>query len=230
MSTSNIPNPATPAVPAQLSAFERRARSVAAFAQDVKIVTEADYENAAEYLKTCKLLEKEIAEFMSPIVRAAHEAHKAAKERENSLIGPIREASLKVSRVMGAFREEAERQLRIEQQIALERARAEQQAAVADYADSLAAEGMETEAQAVLKAVPAIEIEHVQVANNVPHVKGTSARKTWKFEIVNSAAIPRQFLIPDERAIGALVRAQGAECNIPGVRVWAETIVSARGV
>lgn len=53
-------------------------------------------------------------------------------------------------------------------------------------------------------------------------------RTDWRFEIVNPDALPREFLMPDDKKIGAIVRVSEGETNIPGVRVWLETMTSVR--
>jgi hypothetical protein len=52
-----------------------------------------------------------------------------------------------------------------------------------------------------------------------PKVTGMMFRDDWDFEIVNSAIIPRQFMIPDEKAIRAYVKATKGKSPIEGVRI-----------
>jgi hypothetical protein len=59
-------------------------------------------------------------------------------------------------------------------------------------------------------------------AEAVPEV---AVRDVWKFAIVDADAIPREFMIPDEAAIGKVVRALKEKTNIPGVAVFNEQIV-----
>lgn len=47
----------------------------------------------------------------------------------------------------------------------------------------------------------------------------------WRFEVIDAAAVPREYLCPDVKAIEAVVKAQGAACTIPGIRVWNDPIV-----
>ena len=61
-----------------------------------------------------------------------------------------------------------------------------------------------------------------------PKVKGISTRKKWSFEIVDAAKIPREYLVPNEVAIGGVVRALKGATNIPGIRVVSTDIMSAR--
>jgi hypothetical protein len=62
----------------------------------------------------------------------------------------------------------------------------------------------------------------------VPKVDGVSAREIMKFEIVNEALIPRQYLMVNEKAIGAYGRAAKAAARIPGVRFYAEESVAVK--
>ncbi len=61
-----------------------------------------------------------------------------------------------------------------------------------------------------------------------PKVKGISTRKVWKFEIIDQAKIPNEYLQPNTTAIGGVVRALKGNTNIPGIRVYAEDTMSAR--
>jgi hypothetical protein len=62
-----------------------------------------------------------------------------------------------------------------------------------------------------------------------PKVEGVSLRKGWAFRIVDAAKIPRKYLVPDEKAIGGVVKALGQQARIPGVEVYRDTTVAASG-
>ena len=56
---------------------------------------------------------------------------------------------------------------------------------------------------------------------SAPKVEGAGAMVTvWKFEIVDQALIPREYLSVNESAIGKVVQALKGGANIPGVRVY----------
>ena len=48
----------------------------------------------------------------------------------------------------------------------------------------------------------------------------TSFRTDWKAEIVNGSLLPREYLMPDETKINAVVRASKGTIPIPGVRIY----------
>jgi hypothetical protein len=62
----------------------------------------------------------------------------------------------------------------------------------------------------------------VEAAEVVPDV---TLRDVWKFRITDPDKIPREFLIPDEAAIGKVVRAMKGKTKIEGVAVYNEPIV-----
>ena len=57
---------------------------------------------------------------------------------------------------------------------------------------------------------------------------GLTVREDWKFSIIDHNLIPREYLIPDEKKIGRIVRAMKEQTNIPGVRAYAEKGVATR--
>lgn len=78
--------------------------------------------------------------------------------------------------------------------------------------------------RAAAASMPAAPVVHFEQ----PKVAGVSSRKAWKFEIVDAEQLPREFLMPNEKAIGGVVRSLGGKANIPGVRVYDETVISSR--
>ncbi len=47
-----------------------------------------------------------------------------------------------------------------------------------------------------------------------------TARKRWTFEITDAAKVPREWCVPDTKAIGQAVRAKNGVREIPGVRIY----------
>ena len=61
------------------------------------------------------------------------------------------------------------------------------------------------------------------IAAKIPEVKGVATIEVWKYEVTDASLLPREYLKPDEVAIGAMVRAKKGDTTIPGVRVYSET-------
>lgn len=77
--------------------------------------------------------------------------------------------------------------------------------------------------------------EHMAEAVNVPvaplaKTEGVNTRENWKFAIVDESLIPRTFLIPDEKAIGAIGKALKSRAEIPGVRFYNDESTVVRGL
>lgn len=90
---------------------------------------------------------------------------------------------------------------------------------------------------AMLKAAEAHEegdtagaTEALSQVKTVGSVQGLSTRQTWDFVIVDASQIPREFLIPNEKAIRAHARAAKNEAPnpIPGVKFVPRVIVASR--
>jgi chromosome segregation ATPase len=135
-------------------------------------------------------------------------------------------------------RERIEAQARETERKAREKAAADRRAAdaaaaigrVAEAA-KLAARADATESRAADKAAALDDRAAAVVApiiqREAPKVDGISTREVWKFEIVDPAQVPRDYLTPDLDRIGKVVKALKADCRIAGVRVYSERAVAA---
>lgn len=63
------------------------------------------------------------------------------------------------------------------------------------------------------------------VVAEVPKVEGISTRKDWDFEIINPNEVPRDFCIPDEKAIRAFIKATKGTKPIAGIKIFEKTII-----
>lgn len=63
------------------------------------------------------------------------------------------------------------------------------------------------------------------VVPETPKVEGITTRKDWDFEIVDINQVPRDFCIPDEKAIRAYVKATKGTRQIAGIKIFEKTII-----
>ena len=78
---------------------------------------------------------------------------------------------------------------------------------------------------------PPIVAEHVPVKKFVaPKAKGISMTSVWKCEVIDIGMIPSEFLMLDEKAVNAYVRAKKGDCRIPGILIREEKQVGARSL
>jgi hypothetical protein len=145
------------------------------------------------------------------------------------------------ARVEAEARRERERlqaQAREAERKARERADADRRAAEAAAASGRAAEAAKLAARAdaaEARAADKAEVLEQRAAavvapiiqREAPKVDGISTREVWKFEVVDPAQVPRDYLTPDLDRIGKVVKALKADCRIAGVRVYSERAVAA---
>lgn len=79
--------------------------------------------------------------------------------------------------------------------------------------------GDDEKAEEILDAVPIIP-EPVLAEPNIPKQSGVSTRKIYKFRIINEAKVPRDWLIVDEKGLGAFARATHGSKKVEGVEFY----------
>lgn len=200
--------------------YPQRAQAIA------KIQNAQDYEQAGKLLVTIKGMRKRILDVFGPIVKAAHEAHKIARGKQTEAEAPLDLAEGHLKRLIGDYNAEQDR-IRQQQQREAEAAarRAEEERILAE-AKAAEDAGDNEAAQAIIEQPVVAPVVIVQTA--APKLEGVSFRENWTFQITDETKIPREFLVVDAKKIGQVVKAMKGMTNIPGVRAYAEKVVSGR--
>ena len=183
----------------------------------------ADYARCGELWKAGRAMMEEISAAYDSIIAAAHRAHKEAVAKKKSYYDPVEAATRKVKGIMSAWESEQERERQAEARRleAIERANAEER----QLAEALHAEAMGEEAQADAIMEEPVVVAPVILPKATPKIDGGPVyREVWKFRIVDAAIIPREYLIPDEKAIGQVVRGLKGQTAIPGIEAYAERV------
>jgi hypothetical protein len=208
----------------------------------LEIRNQETYVTAAEGLKSLAALRKEIDSTFDPIIQKAYQTHKEALAQKKRFTEPLEKVETLIRRRIGTWQaeqerirrqqEEEERRRRLaeaeaeQRRIAEERALAEAAKAEADGDKETAELYLKPEVIETFK--PPLMVEPVILPEAAPKVEGISGRQVWKFRIINQALIPREYLIPDEKKIGQIVRAMKGETRIPGVEAYCEETVAVR--
>lgn len=207
------------------------ASSIVKAASEIVIHDDLSYAEAGEFQRAARQLRQKVVTFFDPLVTKAHEAHKALTAARKRELDPVDAALLEVQRKMGAYQLECERQRREEEAILrkqAEEAAREEAEATAEYhelmGNTASAEAVRAHADHGAK----LAANAVTVEPYAPKVDGQAARTTWGFEIEDESKIPRQYLTPDLKAIGAIVRARKGCIEIPGVKITSETKVTVK--
>lgn len=192
-----------------------------------EIKTQVGYENASNVIKDCKRMLVEIGEAFDPMIESAHKLHKQAISQKSLYADPVKEVETILRRKLSAYisQQEAikEAERKEKQRLIDLEARAKKEAEekrLLEEARAMEIIGLKEEAEEkIIEAVKVEEVKEIIRAEKVD-TGAMSYRENWKYEIIGE--LPKEYLIPDEKKIGQIVRAMKGETNITGVRVWCE--------
>lgn len=202
-------------------ALATESRSQLDVAQKMIVDSPDSYDLAARIKRELQTLRKRIASTFDPIIAQWHAGHKATIEAKRELDAPPAKAMKIIEQKRLAWQYEEDRKRRAEE----DRLRAIEMKRVEDErlaeATRLEAAGHTAQAEAVI-AAPVIP-PPVVLRTAVPKSCGVSVRENWTMRVVNDALVPREYCIPDERALKAIARnrRQAAVGTVPGVEFYA---------
>lgn len=190
----------------------------------LEVETDDDFDFIEAIIISAKEQKKKVEKILTPHCEQAHATWKGLVAERKQHTEPLDEIINIGKRKNGTYRA----QLRAEQArmeaVALAQAKQddeEEKLATAEYFEK---RGDHASANAVLEqaeTAPVVAVKVPSILNKKS--KGTRERISWKFRITDPSKVPDQFKVIDEKAIGALVRAQKGNCNIAGVDVYTET-------
>lgn len=200
-------------------ALDRAVRETIANHKGLIVQDDPGYIAAQEALKVIRAQEKEVENYFGPLVKKAHEMHKALKAKENAFTKPLQEVYSAISYQCSKYNLEKEKEARRKAAEEEARRRKIEEDRKIEEAKALEDSGRHEEAEEVISepvVVAPVKIE------SAPRVQNVSYRDTWKFKIEKPGLLPREYTIPDEVKIGGVVRAMKGATNITGVIVWCE--------
>ena len=197
-----------------------------AFANEIVVDSQEKYELAGGAVRRTAALAKEMDAKRKEMTKPLDDAKKRIMDFFRGPLETLDQAGKVIERKMLAWKAEQDR-IRREAEAAAAEAQRKEREKLQRQADAAAKKGQEEKAAALQAAAQAAPVAPVIA---VPEAKadGISTRAVWKWEVVDRNAIPREFLIVDEKTVGAVVRARGGDTNIAGIRVWAEETIVKR--
>lgn len=213
-----------------IAEVERKALSVPEKARSIEIKDNETFVRAGELLKAIKDIRREIDETFDSVIKKAHEAHKEAVAKKKKAEAPLLEAEGVIKPRIAGYLAEQERIRQAEERALREEARIREQEARLAEAVHLESVGETEAADAVLDepiATPPIELP-----KTTPKIEGISSRKAWKYRVKNPLNVKREYLILDEKKIGALVRQLGPQAEAiigkGSIEIYEERIIASR--
>jgi len=188
-------------------------------------ITDENFLEAQESLKTAKEMEKKIKAYWKPMKEKASAAHKEICANEKAFLNPLSAAYEKVRQLVGAFQTEKEAEERRIQQKEDARLRKIEEDKQIEAAEALEKEGRTEEAEAVIEQ-PIFTAP--PIVHQAPKARGISFREKWDFSISNPAIVPRELCTPDLGKIRKLVQAYKGDFKKPGIKVTMQKIPNTR--
>jgi len=184
------------------------------------ILDQASADKATLAVLTGKDMVKKIRADFAPLKEAASASLEKIRDWEKAELAKIQPLVDQLSGLIAAWRQ-AETRKRLDAEAAARRAREEldrnaekvlleAQVAPPEEQDRILAEAAARERE----IPPPVPIPPA------PKTAGLAPRDNWKFRIVDAAAVPREYLIPDEVKIGHAVRTSKGLIRIAGVETY----------
>jgi len=203
--------------PADVQTTELETSKRVELAQTIEVTDKTSMQFAEDFACDCRMLEKQIDERFEPAKKATHAAHKAVTDLISSLKKGVEKARGIVEPKIFTFRQAEQKRIAEEN----EKRRKEQQEK--DDADKLAraaeaeAKGDTAMADRIIEE-PSAPLPPAEVLEKSESVK--AYRTYWHAEVFDPRLVPREYCVPDEKALNKIAEALKITANIPGVRFY----------
>ncbi len=194
-------------------------------ATDFKVQSAEQRTNILELAKKIKTvskgLEDERFNTTRPMDTAKKEIMSLYQEPLDKLVKAeniIKKAVLDFDREERRKAEEQQAKLRAE---AEERARKERERLEAQALKAID-KGKEEKAEHLIEQAEAVQIFAPVIQMPVHKAHGTSVRQVWKYRITDVNLIPREYMIPNEKMLGAMAKSTHDAVKVPGVEFYSE--------
>lgn len=196
-------------------------------AKSLVVCDDASFARGGEILLEIKRISKTVEERFSEPVSLAHKTHKALTSLRDMVMTPFKTSEATIKTKLGTYQMDLERKRQQEAERLRRQAEAQAEAERIATAQQQMDNGDLKACEATLNAPAAPIIVRVETPE-APKLAGVSMRDKWFFEVTNVNQIPLEYMVPDLKAIGGIVTSLGGKTKIPGIRVWAEKVVSGR--
>lgn len=192
----------------QVVQLKQDAAAIEVAAREIEVVDETGLSRASDILGWIAKTKKAMEERRKFLVGPLQDQVKRINDWFKSLAAPLDTADALLRQKVLAYRQEQERKRRKEEERLRKLAEAEQK--------KLAKQAAKTGAP-LPPPIP-IPVMPAQPKTTQSTLADVTTKTVWDFEIVDEAKLPRQYLMPNEKAIRAAVKS-GIR-SIPGIRIF----------
>lgn len=196
------------------------------------IKTQDDHKNAAVCLRDIKKKHKDLEGQRKEMTRPLDESKKKVMDFFRGPLGWLKDAEATIKREIIRYQTEQER-IRMEHEKKIQeeaRAKAKKEAEkLKKKAEKEEQKGNMEKADELREQAEDVPVVVPTVPKQVEKQQGISAmQEVWKFRVVDIGILPQEYLMPNEKAIGQVVKALKDKALIPGVEVYSEKSISVR--
>jgi hypothetical protein len=173
---------------------------------------------------------KKIEELFDPFVSGLHKLHLMAIAMRNEFLKPITDSKARLLGIRKVWRAEQEVIKREQDAKAAKLLQQQQQKELERQAKTAERKGDTEVAEVLREQKAAVPLPFFNTAPAVPKQEGSVIKKRWIFEIVDPAAVEREYCSPDPKLIRPVVEALGPACKISGLRIEQEEKEHSRSV
>lgn len=217
----------------------KQSNALSKLVKQLKITSIDELKTAESYVKTVSKGIKDINEKYKAPLKAANDLCKSIRSmKDGDLDLPNRMKSYLDKMILEFRRQEMQKQIEEQKKAeALERKRLaenkkNEEKRILEEASDLEVSGLKEEASMLVDKVVnevSTPVSVVLPKKQIIPKSSSYVKKTWRFEIIDPSKVNQKFLIPNEQAIGSLVRGMGltAADIVGGIRVYQdETLVT----
>lgn len=202
-----------------------------AYTTNIAIATPEQLDEANSHLLAIKGKIKELDDLRRTLTRPIDEGKKRIMDLFRVPLDKLDQAKGVLTRAIMAYTDEQEKKRReLQEKLqreAEEKARKEQERLNA-RADKWAEKGNEAKAESLREQADEVVPEAVPVVLTMPTPKGLSYRDNWKAVVVDVNMVPREYMIPDQKALDKVMQATKGSIKIPGIKAVNEKVLISR--
>lgn len=165
-----------------------------------------------------------------PLVKGLHKLHKMAIKMRDSFVEPLYVAKQRLMDLRQEYREEQEEIKRKADAAAAEAIRKAQQKELERAAKTAERQGQPEVAIALREEKASVPLTFFNPTPAVPKQEGSVLRERWVFEIIDAAAVEREYCTPDPKLIRPVVERLGPAAKISGIKITLDKSESSRTV
>ena len=197
----------------------------------IKINSQESLMIAAENLKSIKSKYKQIEDQRLGMTRSLDKTKKKIMDFFRIPLDALSKAEAEIKKdILRYQQQEAEKQ-KIAEELAFKEAREkedQERGRLLTISKEALASGDVITSQSAFEEANNVYVVAEEITTDYIPPAGVSVRKAWKYKIEDEKLIPREYLVPNGKALATLAVATKGSLKIPGIIFYSEDILSVR--